>query len=377
MLSDGPTLEAARLELIRNAGQSIYLTTFHISDDAASTRIYDALCARARDGLEVRFIIERFGSPGLEGPLARLRACGAHVIYHRTRGMKTPYVLHEKLLIADGRRMIVGGSGYQNWYATGGRHGHYDMDFVVEGEGACRFHLEYQRRFAARIRYDRLKPAPRDGYGMARLAPCGAAPAVAGGSAARAVYVWGNPQFSEDRPILRAQVRSIVDAKNSGEPRIRMYAPYFVPHPKLAATLVWALRHGARVDVITNARHEGNSRTNIAITLAMGRATRELRAAGGRVHLWKGPGTMHRKGGTFGPEIAVFGSDNFDNRGQDLSSETSVFTNDAAIHAGIGREFDEDLAAHTWLLDEAYLARVEAGSSWIDRLIARYFWQQL
>src|SRR4051794_7855246 len=44
MLNNGKDLTEARLELIQGAQRSIYFTTFHISNDDASKRIYDALC---------------------------------------------------------------------------------------------------------------------------------------------------------------------------------------------------------------------------------------------------------------------------------------------------------------------------------------------
>ncbi|MCC7441879.1 MAG: phosphatidylserine/phosphatidylglycerophosphate/cardiolipin synthase family protein [Bdellovibrionales bacterium] len=376
MISEGRELHAARLELIKGARSSIYLTAYHISDDASSTEIVEALRARAREGLEVRVMVERQGSPRFRRSVRRLRASGAFVIFHRPQVLNMVYALHEKLLIADGTRVLLGGSGYQGWYAHANRFAHYDMDFVVSGEVACRFHQAFQRSYAERAGLDSsgvegwLVP-----HGLSRFRPCAAAPAAPPlpeppAPAARALELWGDPLQSEARPILAFHLNAIAHARRSEDRRIRLYAPYFVPHPALIHALTEALKSGVRVQVITNSVKTNDERLRVPIVLAMKSAVRPLREAGAEIHLWNNAGTMHRKGGLLGDSLAYFGSDNFDNRGQEYSSETVLYTDESALIERMGSEFDEDLT-HTFPMTDAYVDIYERDAGLLQIFLSR------
>jgi len=93
-----------------------------------------------------------------------------------------------------------------------------------------------------------------------------------------------------------------------------------------------------------------------------------LVAAGVELRLWNQTNTMHRKGGLYGSDIALVGSDNLDIRGQISSSESVVFSNDKSLIKQLNQEFDEDVKS-TILVKEEDIKKFLKSSSRFHKFI--------
>lgn len=104
---------------ILSAQKSIFWEIYIFEDDQTGSKFIDALCIRARGGVEVRIILDGMGSYGLSPvTLARMKDCGIDVRwYHRLRDnwragkwwQKIWYRNHRKLLIVDEQTAFFGG----------------------------------------------------------------------------------------------------------------------------------------------------------------------------------------------------------------------------------------------------------------------------
>jgi cardiolipin synthase C len=129
-----------RLELIRSAKQSIALEFFIYDVDHASRLLTQALMEKARQGVQVRLLVD-FSAPvfKLRPAYARvLGDAGVKVRYYNTsavfRLVSIQHRSHRKLLIVDGETVLTGGRNVANDYFDLSDHYNFlDSDLEVSG----------------------------------------------------------------------------------------------------------------------------------------------------------------------------------------------------------------------------------------------------
>lgn len=392
-LPTGPELEKARWETIFSATSSIYLSTFTLSPDEVGKEIFELLCYKAKLGVEVRVVVDHRSSKNFYSYSQKLRDCGAYTIQFRPDDRF--YAIHEKVLIVDGERMIMGGSNYSEKYHIAapksdladsklrlrGRFGWYDSDYKIEGPAVCAMHYKYRHNFTHLARHladynaelqhygvDYFKGIFQKYYGLKKFRAC-VSTDVMGDE--RIIPTLGNPYKQKERPIMDAHMAGIAQTVKGDQ--ILLYAPYFVPGPKYVSALADAVKRGVDVHVITNSV-ESNDEQELGNILFIGmvESIRPMLKAGVKVHLWKLKSTIHRKGGMYG-KVSFFGSDNLDNRGQEYSSESVFFTNSPTVREEIIKSYNEDLERGTFLITEAYIKKIYDESSWFSIKAGKWF----
>lgn len=392
LIRNGERMNDHRFRLVARAQRSLYITAFAWKNDHLGLALARRICRRIKetDGtLEVKILLEHFGSKelltgtrkllfpgGLLSPaqLPRgaklLRSCGAKVLFYRPRRRDLSlalHVRHEKLFIADARAALTGGSNIGDSYHTASPHSGiwYDLDASVEGPVACWYHNQFQRSWRGAVSEESgleldSQAAPRakaggearrlaKARGLHRMRACDQSSAPHVGPT-RVYAAYGRPAETDDRPLLGTYLAAIAEARHT----IRLYAPYFVPHPSFAAALVDARKRGVRVTVLTNSPESLDENTTIFSAMVLSviaplGGRQALVRAGVRIRLWSKRATLHRKGGIFDAghpgEKVYLGSDNLDVRGQEMSSESILWTDDARIVRQLARDYDRDRRA--------------------------------
>lgn len=114
LLVDGPDAYEAMKEVIRGAERWIHFENYIIRSDSEGWAFAELLASRARDGVAVRVLYDWLGSFGTRRRYWKfLRDAGCEVrAFHRFRFLDIVHTLardHRKLVVADGRRAVVGG----------------------------------------------------------------------------------------------------------------------------------------------------------------------------------------------------------------------------------------------------------------------------
>lgn len=140
LLAEGPKRFEALIALIENARESLRILYYIFLDDASSGRVRDALIAAAARGVEVRMLVDGFGSTANKEFLKPL--VDTDVIFCRfSPKFGRRYLLrnHQKLALADGRRVIIGGFNVADDYFGTIESGAWrDIGLKVEGDSvAC------------------------------------------------------------------------------------------------------------------------------------------------------------------------------------------------------------------------------------------------
>ena len=404
-LRTGADLNQARLSLIQEARQFIYIKTFIINRDDTENAVYGALCERARGGLDVRILVDDLGrrqggnpmrSSGEPYSIEGLRSCGI-----RVETFAPPlwgplafllYNQHDKMLVTE-QAAILGGTNFSRDYS---RHGQlspywYDFDIRVRGPAVCSLQRIFSQSWRqverktlellSRSVRQTLTPLIQSRFSSSTLVEtCSATPVPQGDSL---MILYGNPYVSSERPFLaflETGMRALRRESASEDRVIRLYAPYFVPSDEFTAQLMGAARNGIRVQIITNSETSIDPEAAPAYA-AMLMRTADLIRAGVEIYLWNPAGTsraldrnnvFHRKGGCLGRRQCFVGSHNLDVRGDEYSSELlAVFSDRTLIDHQI-EDFQADLGHSTRIMEEDRRRLLRATRA-RDRVAARAF----
>ncbi len=322
-LDDGVRAYEALAREIANARRSIRIVTFLIGDDDAGRGILEALSRRAREGVEVRLLLDdllSFAAP--KDALARLREAGGrverfmpllHVPFRGQANLRN----HRKIAVFDGERAIVGGMNAADEYmGPRPRADRWrDLSILMSGPVAAALDAVFRAdwEFACS---EVLVPPGRGG--------------AAGSIPVRAVP--SGPDASSD-PIYDALLTMIFRA----ERRFWVATPYFVPDEPLVRALAVAARRGVDVLVVVPARSN-----HFLADLVGAPYLRELADAGVRIR--RLPGMLHAKTVLADDAVCAVGSANFDMRSLFLDYEISLFFTGAAETAFMAAWFEKTIS---------------------------------
>jgi cardiolipin synthase A/B len=145
---DGNRLEAletgeerlkAILELIDSAKESLRVIFYIFAGDEAGTAVRDALVRAARRGVVVRLLLDGYGSSDTDTKFFQPieDEGGAFCMFLPSYGRRYLIRNHQKLVIADERRTIIGGANVESGYLTDkGEDCWRDLWVLIEGPAA-------------------------------------------------------------------------------------------------------------------------------------------------------------------------------------------------------------------------------------------------
>jgi cardiolipin synthase len=135
LIESGEARLRAILDLIAGSRQSVRMLMYMFNPDAAGTRVRDALVEAALRGVEVKVLIDGFGSAAGPGFFTAVGESGGHVcVFNPAYGRRYLLRNHQKLAIADDRIAILGGANIDETYLTDRGPAHWrDLWLRIEG----------------------------------------------------------------------------------------------------------------------------------------------------------------------------------------------------------------------------------------------------
>lgn len=358
LLPDGPQRLDALIGLIDGARTSLRLLYYIWCEDKAGTRVRDALVRAAERGVEVALLVDGFGAADArESFFAPLTQAGARFCRFVPRfGRRYLLRNHQKLALADGRRVIIGGFNISDDYFGSIAEGAWrDLGLEVEGDSVDCLVGYFEALFAWA-----LKPEARI-RDLRRL--------LQQNSSTEGKLHWliGGPTRRLS-PWARAVRRDMKVAR-----RLDIVAAYFAPGPLLMRRVgnVARRRHGGAVRVITPAKTDHQS------TVGAARHTYwALLKRGARIFEYAAT-KLHTKLFLL-DDVAFVGSANFDMRSLFLNLELMLRVDDKAFADAMRLYVDGEVANSTEITLEAHrmqrtlLNRIKWGIAYFLVAIADY-----
>ena len=320
------------LDAIREARHHVHLQSFIIGNDAVGREFMEAVAAKARAGVRVRVLYDRFGSShALWGGLFRkyrkvpnLTLAGWTQSNLFRKQLHFNLRNHRKALIVDGRIGFTGGVNLNEYSRSNGRQAAIqDYHFRLLGPIVQELQYSFLRDWHVMTEEDPVQLLSAQAF--RRLPPWGAA-------LARVV----NSGPSSD---LRVAVDLFFNAVNAAQKQVFIITPYFLPSEDLLRALRLAALRGVRVYLVVP------EKSNHWYTTWAARATYEdLLEAGVRI-FERRPPFIHAKAMTVDDRMAVVGSSNWDYRSLYSNYETSLAVYDAEMVMHLKMLMTEDLHA--------------------------------
>ncbi|HEX7855747.1 MAG TPA: phosphatidylserine/phosphatidylglycerophosphate/cardiolipin synthase family protein [Sphingobium sp.] len=172
LIEEGPDRLVTLLRVINEAQRQLCLYFYIFAGDGAGERVRAALIEARRRGVAVTLMIDAFGSGSTAGAFfAPLEDAGARFGRFGTR-RSTRYLIrnHQKMVIADGERAVIGGFNVEDGYFAGSDDGDRwcDLALMIEGpavaqlqgwyDGLAHWVLDSPQRFRALRRLVRHWP---------------------------------------------------------------------------------------------------------------------------------------------------------------------------------------------------------------------------
>ena len=327
LLVDGGEAYPAMLEAIEGARRSIYFTTFVYWTGEIATRFAHALSAAGKRGVDVRIILDAFGSHPMDGGLIEhMEAHGVRVLrfrkLRRPRIWQTAHRTHRRVLVVDHAVAFTGGVGIaEEW--TGDARGPSewrDTHFRIRGPAVSGIFAAFVDNWNE-TRSEETCLLPEDHRkagepkGDANISTIASSPS------------------SKWSPIatLHREVWSRARSK------VRISTPYFVPDPVTTAQMLQAMERGVKVEVIIPGPYLDKRVCRISSRPEMS----DLIENGADIWAFQ-PAMFHLKQLVIDDELAVFGTANFNQRSVGKDDELIAIADCPQLVAKLNEHFDED-----------------------------------
>ena len=313
------------LEDINSAKSSVHILYYIIKNDELGRRIINALTNKAKEGIEVKLVVDKLGSRFLRKKIIKplTEASGVVSVFAAPLFVRLNFRNHRKICVIDGQIGYVGGfnigneylgkwRNYQNWRdchirltgdAVSSLQAQFLMDFNYCSQGSK---IDIDSKYFPDIHHS------SDGISM------------------QIVSSGPDTKYSN---ILYAFIKMISSAKRY----VYIQTPYFVPDESLLDTLITACYSGidVRIMIPKNPDHPFVFSAGLA-HLA------ELIRSGAKCYGYT-DGFLHSKVMLVDGEIATVGTANMDIRSLRLNFEINAFIYNEAITGRLEDVFMADI----------------------------------
>ncbi len=323
LLKNGDEIFPAMTRDIRAAKRSVNLETYIFQPDEAGRQFADAMIDAAKKGVQVRFLIDSWGSKlgDLEKPL---KDAGVRVRKYRPVRLFTIYSVgkrtHRKILVVDGRIAYTGGLGISKQWLGNARNAQEwrDTQIRVEGPVAAQmqsiFSEDWTYTTGEILAGEQFYPRLESDSGV--LAQAIKASRGDASSLAKMMYY----------VAIQSAARSIHIAN-----------AYFLPDKQVREALVKAVARGVDVQIMVPGRHIDLPMVRFASWGHYG----DMLQGGVKIYEYRHR-MIHNKTMVVDGLYSTIGSINFDARSMNRNAEESLALLDRGFAAKMEAMFQED-----------------------------------
>lgn len=329
------------LQCMENAKHHIHIEYYIYEQDTIGTQIIELLIRKAKEGIEVRFIYDDFGSPGLKKNLVkRMKKAGIeaypfHKVHFYLLANRINFRNHRKIVVIDGQTGFTGGINVSDKYINNGKNKLFWRDTHLRIDGPGVYYLQYL--FIADWNFcgaKELKPGPQ--YFRKEL-PAGN----------KCVQIVASGPDSVNPSVRFAILEAIYLAKKE----ILITTPYFIPGDSMMDALRIAATSGLSVKLLV---------PGICDSKFVNAAARDhykfLLEAGVDIYIYR-KGFVHAKTIVTDSKLSMIGTANMDYRSFELNFEVNAIIYDSEFALQLREIFYADLEDSEKIIPEVWVKR--------------------
>lgn len=348
---------------LQAAKQTIHMEYYTFKFDQIGYQLTEIIIQKAKQGVNVRFIYDDYGSLGIEkSVLKRMRSHGIEVhpfseIRLFAFADRLNYRNHRKIVVIDGKVGYLGGINVADDYVNLS-----ESDSGNRTDNNKRFwrdtHVRIEGHAVAYIQNIFLND-----WNFCANQNIHIEDQLSGqfenldNTQQKLVQVVSSGPDSPQPSILF----SILQAIHSGREEILITTPYFIPNPALLKALKIAALSGVKVKLLVPQTSD-----SIVVDAAAQSYYFELLEVGVEIYQYT-HGFIHAKTMVIDGFLSVLGTANFDERSFELNFEVNVLVYDEAFAQQVSDSFNNDLNQAKQLSIEAWKQR-SAIKIFIDKL---------
>ncbi|MDR1567285.1 MAG: cardiolipin synthase [Streptococcaceae bacterium] len=341
LFTDGTEKFDALIEDINLATDTINMEYYIFRMDNLGKRVYQALLAAQKRGVEVRVLLDAWGSNGVKRhDFSELINAGGEVVFFFPLFLpwinpRLNYRNHRKIVVIDGRIAYTGGFNVGDEYLGAVKKFGYWRDNHLRIIGRSVYSL--QNRFI--MDWNSQEVAKIQDIGQFF-------PEITHEGHMRLQVVTSGPD-TMTQPIKMTYLKMI----NLAKQEILIQTPYYIPDDAIHESLKLALMSGVKVRLMIP-----NKPDHIFVYWATYSLAAELIEYGAIVETYE-PGFIHAKTMIIDQQLTSIGSANIDNRSFALDFEVNTIIYNDEFAEIVRKKFCEDEQFSNVLTQEIYAAR--------------------
>ncbi|MHC5353595.1 cardiolipin synthase [Myroides sp. LJL115] len=330
LLENGESFFEALLQDLKHAKQHIHIEYYIFDNSQVGHQIADILVDKIKQGVEVRFIYDDFGSRSIRKSIAkRLRKAGGHVfpfnkVILLALANRLNYRNHRKIVVIDGYIGYTGGINISDRYDNrmNQKNDFFWRDTHMKITGSGVYGLQYV--FLTDWNF-----------------------------CSKESITFNSKYFPSiqdlDLPILPLQVLasgpdsdvpsilySVIEAISQAKEEVLITTPYYIPDESLQLVIKMAALSGKKVKMILPGITD-----SLIVKWASESYFQELLENGVEIYLYK-KGFIHAKTIVTDQDICCVGTCNLDHRSFDLNFEVNVYAYDPSLAQQMRQMFYRD-----------------------------------
>jgi cardiolipin synthase len=315
------------IEALKNAKHHIHIEYYIFEDGDIGTQLKDIMIQKAREGVQVRFIYDDFGSHSIrrefvdEMTYAGVQAFPFYKVHFILLANRVNYRNHRKIIIVDGCIGFTGGINVSDRYINKpGQLFWRDTHVKIVGPGV--YYLQYlficDWNFCSgkRLKLERdffcTQPTEK-GKATVQIAASGP---------------------DSDFPTLMFSMTEIIAL---AEKELLITTPYFIPGGNILDALHISAKSGVAVKILVPDKSDSK-----LVNAAARSYYSELLQSGVEIYLYQ-KGFVHAKTMVSDGQLCIIGTANMDHRSFELNFEVSSMIYDLATATELRKVFYEDI----------------------------------
>jgi cardiolipin synthase len=325
LLTNGEQKFPELIEAIKHAKHHIHLEYYIFETDEFGRRIIDLLIEKAQEGIEVRILVDDFGSPKMKKEVKLMEVAGINFVrflpVRFTSMSDSNFRNHRKVAIIDGSTAFIGGINVSGRYVNDDKNLLYWRDTSVKIQGQSVFLLQFQ--FWLTWHFSVGTPYKlSESYLYLDKGSDGDA------TVSFAISDPGSPAPYNMEAILIAITRA--------SKSIQICTPYFIPSDQISTALQVAAASGIKVELIMPMHPDSYIVRHASFSFL-----KPLLKRGVEVYLYT-KGFMHAKTICVDGELAFIGTVNMDIRSFYINFEIAAVIRDQQLCKEMQYQFEID-----------------------------------